>query len=302
MNVTNVRQVAQTINMTHLRYDEPMALHTSFQIGGPADVYLRPAGEAELLEAHTRFSEAGVPMFFLGAGANILVADKGIRGAVLDLADLTEIRVEGATLVAQAGAAMSDVSAAAADASLTGLEWVYGMPGSVGGSVWMNARCYDVSMGDVLSSVEVWDTRRRIINLEPGMFSYKKSPFQSMRAVILSARFALEPGDSTGSWADMRRHKEDRTAKGHYEAPCAGSMFKNNRDFGAPSGKIIDALGFRGKSLGGARVSPHHANIVINAGGATAAEVRRLVEEIQEKVLNTYGFELEPEVLFVGEW
>ncbi len=304
-----VREFLKKINISgRIAADEPMSLHTTFETGGPADIYAEPAtpGEAaRLLEEARRLD---LPAFVLGGGANILVSDRGVRGLVLSTAGMGGIRVDGAVLTAGAGAPVSRAAEAAADAGLGGLDFIYAMPGSVGGALWMNARCYDSSIADVLESVEFLGGAARPERAgrdDPAFmagFAYKKSPFQSDGRVILEASFRLRPADPEALWKRMREIRADRTAKGHFLAPSAGSVFKNNRDFGSPSGAIIDRLGLRGFSVGGARVSPLHANIILNTGGATARDIRVLIETVQKRVFDAFGFRLEPEILFVGDW
>lgn len=290
-------------------YDEPMSRHTTFKVGGPADIFATPENEHDVEEL-LRFSrEAEVPCFVLGGGANILVADAGIRGMVIDMSRFNRIRstaAGGTTHLVEMGAGLpiSAGSAWAADHGLGGLEFIYAMPGSVAGAVWMNARCYDGEISDVLAFVDYFEpdgarTRYRPVASD---FSYKRSPFQDRRCVMTGVGFSLHDDDRERLWAKMRAHERDRTAKGHFAAPCAGSIFKNNRDFGAPSGAIIDGLGLRGYAVGGARISERHANIIINTGAATAADIRAAIEHVARVVHRERGFTLEPEILYVGDW
>ncbi len=282
-----------------------MDRHTWFAIGGPADLYVAP-GDLEQLQTVCRIAhDEGLPRFVLGAGANILVSDRGIRGVVVDLGRLVGIRIEGNRVAAGAGVAMSDLAAETSGAGLAGLEGFFAMPGQVGGSVWMNARCYERSVSDCLESVDLLNDSLEVERVPRGQgdYSYKRSPFQGREGVILGATFGLQPGASPEALrARMSEIRADRERKGHFIHPCAGSMFKNNRAFGMPSGRLIDSLGFRGRRIGGAMVSELHANIIVNAGRATAAEVDALAREIEIKVKETYGFELEREVLLVGDW
>jgi len=298
-----------------IRYDEPMSRHTTFKVGGRADVWIRPGKEifpayaAALLKAA---SEEGIPVFILGAGANIVVSDRGIRGIVLDTASYRgvgkrEDRVAAATpfsVSVLAGTSVDGLSSRLAERGLSGLEFLSGMPGSVGGAVWMNARCYERSVSDALLETEILDEdfNRVKIPFNAEDFAYKKSPFQTREVLILSARFAV----TFGLHADIRRqnasYRLDRTEKGHYRYPSAGSAFKNNRDFGNPTGKIIDQLSLRGFSIGGAQVAPWHGNIIINTGNATASDIKTLMNEIARRVKEERGFDLESEIIFAGDW
>jgi UDP-N-acetylmuramate dehydrogenase len=313
----NLRKFIEKINMEagftgEIRWDEPMSAHTSFRAGGPADCWVRPGEEfpryaPALLGAARR---EGVPVFVLGGGANLAVSGRGIRGIVLDTGGWKGFFREGegegglVRVRVRSGTSTDEAAEAAAAAGLSGLEFLAGMPGSIGGAVWMNARAYDREIAGGLLETELagegpeprWEPRRE------GDFSYKKSPFQENSPLILSARFALRPGKAEEIRGEMAEHRRDREAKGHYRYPSAGSAFKNNRDFGEPTGRIIGELGLRGLSRGDAAVAPFHGNIIINRGKATGEDIRALVELVQERVFRARGLRLEPEILFVGDW
>ena len=298
-----------------------MALHTTFKIGGPAEAFVTPSGpdSAALLLVAAR--EEGIPLFILGGGANILVGDKGIRGIVMDSSGLRSVReeqtIEGQTLlVAGAGLCIDELCLEALSRGLAGLEDFNGMPGTVGGAVFMNARCYEREMSQVLAWTLSVDGRGRLKRRELGAptaekseWSYKRSPFQAegqaAGELILEGAFRLEGAgdDAVIRMARvMRERRADREAKGHYRLPSAGSVFKNDRSLGAPTGKLLDGLGLRGKRIGDAMVSAWHANIFVNAGSATAADMRALIELAQAEARERLGLELESEVLMVGEF
>jgi len=319
MNIVNkIQQIIESCGEENpceveVCYHKPMAELSTFRAGGPADCWLRPRGEnfpafADALITAARSS--GIPVFLLGGGANILAADSGIRGIVLDTGgwagETGQERQEG-ILRLRAGTSLDDAAEIAADAGLSGLEFLAGMPGSIGGAVWMNARCYGREVADVLDETEVIDfsgSGKRYAQLmaEKREFGYKKSPFQERDVLILSAAFRLTSGKTPDIRAAMDAHRADRAAKGHYRYPSAGSVFKNNPYFGKPTGKIIDELGLCGLQKGGAQVAPWHGNIIVNAGGATASDIRALVNEVAARVKAAAGLTLEPEILFVGEW
>jgi len=303
-----------------------MSLHTTFRLGGPADIFLEPTTVESLLAAVRLFMDEGCPVSVVGGGSNLCVADRGIRGAVIALSALRDcslrddVTESGAPPIVRAGAGtlMDDLVEWCACRSLAGLERFAGLPGTVGGAVFMNARCYERSVSDVFFEAEVLDfgdegctIRNRAF--DPSEWGYKRSPFQVRTgpdplvlgkgsAIVLSASFRLTRGDSALIRDEMASCVRDREEKGHFRYPSAGSMFKNNRDFGKPSGKIIDEAGLRGFSVGAARVAPWHGNIVINEGGASAGDVRRLVDEVRSRVLAATGFTLESEVVFAGDW
>jgi UDP-N-acetylmuramate dehydrogenase len=299
-------------------FNEPMSLHTTFKVGGPADVWLRPHGDsfpAFCAELIFRTRREGIPFFILGGGANIVVSDKGIRGIVLDMGawegeSVWSICADEGELVLKSGTIIDAAVDIAAASRLGGLEFLAGMPGTVGGAVWMNARCYGKEIADVLSWVEYIDfsgeeepqIKRITIGDSPAKagFDYKKSPFQKMDCLILSAAFKLKKCDKEKSLIEMEEKRQDRQEKGHYLFPCAGSAFKNNRDFGKPTGQIIDELGLKGRQIGGAQIAPFHGNIVINTGGATSADIRALMDDVAAKVKAATGFILESEIIFVG--
>lgn len=296
--------------------DEPMAQHTSFHIGGPADALVAPESEGALVRLVAAAREEGISLFFLGAGANLLVGDGGIRGIVVDLRQLASARIEapasqprgeGFQLVAGAGSRLSGLCERALAWGLSGLENFYAMPGSLGGSLFMNARCYEVEMADLVMSVTILDPRGEVrdLPLRREDWSYKRSPFQSGEseggALILAARLAVKKAGDREIGATMRMRLADREAKGHFRLPSAGSVFKNDRTLGKPSGAILDGLGMRGTRIGDALVSPWHANIFVNAGRATASDMLSLIDLAKDRVFKELGVDLEPEVRLVGE-
>jgi UDP-N-acetylmuramate dehydrogenase len=301
--VSDLRKAISTLHFEgSVRFHEPLFLHTSYRVGGPADAFLSPVCVDDVAEV-MRLSEE-IPVFILGAGANILVSDFGVRGIVLDMRNLSFHRFEGTTLVAGAGLDMSEAAKLAAQRDLAGLEFIYAMPGSVGGSVWMNARCYGRSVSDALTYADIVDRTGALSRIiaSPDDFAYKDSPFQRHRWAIVEAGFLLRPGNSIELRRTMADHEQDRTRKGHFLLPSAGSVFKNNREFGEPSGKIIDSLGLRGTRRGGAMISEGHANIIVNTGTATAGEILQLIELAEGTVKDRLGFVLEREIRLVGDW
>ena len=285
-----------------------MAPHTTFGIGGPADMFIEIASAAELARAIATLNQEGIPRFTLGGGANILVGDKGIRGAVLDLSGLGWARGMDRGIGAGAGISVDRLCEQALAFEWEGLENFYGMPGSLGGALYMNARCYEKDFSKFIETIAAVSPEGMIetVRPQPGQWSYKRSPFQPEGVwsgwIIAGATFKLASGNAERIAGIMRSRKLDRTAKGHYRMPSAGSVFKNNRDFGKPTGLILDSLGMKGMRIGDAAISPWHANIFINAGNASAGDMKALIGMAQERAFSAYGFRLEPEVLFVGEF
>jgi UDP-N-acetylmuramate dehydrogenase len=303
-----------------------MSAHTTFRIGGPADVFIRISTRAELSSALRSFRDEGIPVFTLGGGANILVGDKGIRGAVLDLSGLAGARRSGAgiiadtgmvadaglfadaDMIADAGISIDSLCENALALGLGGLENFYGMPGSLGGALYMNARCYEKDISEIVGGIIAISPQSEIreIHAMPSQWAYKKSPFQPGGGyeewIIAGATLKLHEGEPAAIAGMMRSRKIDRTMKGHYLLPSAGSVFKNNRGFGKPTGAILDSLGMKGMRIGDAAVSSWHANIFVNLGSAKAGDMKALIETAMEKAFSAFGFRLEPEVLFVGEF
>lgn len=302
---TKVRESIKKINLKGtLAFQEPMDRHCTFRVGGPADLFLRPADYEDLRSALAWARDQDLPVFVLGGGANIVPADRGIRGLVVDLTSLGTWQFEGSLLRVQAGAMVSQIAAAAADAGLGGLDFIYAMPGSTGGAAYMNARCYDGEMSQVLIAATWLEPDLSLVRgtFTPADFSYKVSPFTGSSRIILELELGLHPADPAVLWPRMHSLEADRRAKGHFAFPCAGSVFKNDHSLGAPSGRIIDSIGLRGLSTGGARVSDQHANIIVNTGTATATDIRTLTDTVAARVLTELGHRLESEILFVGDW
>ena len=283
---------------------EPMAAHTSFRMGGPADLYVQPANADETAGILRACARESVPVFLLGGGTNILVSDSGIRGVVIDMSRLAGIRAEGTLLAVQCGTPASDVAEFALARGLSGLEFAYALPGSMGGAVWMNARCYGAECSDVLEYVDFLgqDLVKQRYMMNRADWGYKRSPFQGGRRVILEAGLRLAPGERAAMETLMQSHRSDRERKGHFLHPCAGSIFKNNRAFGAPTGQLIDSLGLKGTRIGGAQVAPFHGNIFINTGDAHAKDMLALIELVEREVRTRLGLELEREVILAGDW
>lgn len=301
--------IIKKINLRgRVEYQKPLAPLTTFQVGGPAEAFVTPADLQEAARIFQIARQEGLPFFALGRGANLLVSDKGIPGLVLNMAALnrTDLLVQtgSAVLRCEAGADVSAAVEFAFDRGFSSLEFLNGMPSTIGGAVWMNARCYGAEIADVLIKVTCADADGKIFDVpfNPAEWDYKISPFQNQDWLILSADFKAKAASRTAIKAVMEANVQDRRAKGHFRAPCAGSVFKNNRAYGDPSGVIIDRCGLKGLQIGGARVSDWHANIIINTGTATAADIRNLTLEVKDRVLKQTGFLLEEEVLYAGAW
>ena len=283
-----------------LAEQEPMTRRTTFGIGGPA-LLLRPHSRAELQAAMTLCREAGEEPFILGRGSNLLVSDSGISRPVIQLdGDFTAITREGNTLRCGAGASLIAVCRAAAENSLSGIEWGYGIPGSLGGGVYMNAGAYGGELRDVLTEVTFLDEAGEYRTLPAAelSLSYRHSIFEDRPGtVIVGAVLTLTPGDPAAIRAAMEDYMSRRREKQPLEYGSAGSTFK--RPVGNYASALVDQCGLKGLSVGGAEVSRKHAGFIINRGGATAADVRELIAEVQRIVREKTGYTLECEIKYI---
>ena len=282
--------------------EEPMAKHTSFRIGGPADVLAQPADEAELAALLKRAREHAVPVTLVGNGSNLLVRDKGIRGLVIKLSNIfSSITVDGNVLTFGSGISLAMASKKAASLSLSGLEFAVGIPGTIGGAVYMNAGAYDGEMAKVVTCVRVMDMQGKISELQASEldFAYRHTALQNSGWIVISVTVALQPGEAESIAAKMADFSQRRISKQPLELPSAGSMFK--RPVGYFAGTLIEQTGLKGYTVGGAQVSQKHAGFVVNVGGATAKDVLQLISDVQSKVFAAHGVRLEPEVLVLGE-
>ena len=280
-----------------------MSRHTTFRIGGPAEYYACPKAPEEVAALAAACRRQGIPCFVLGRGSNLLGGDGGIPGLTMAMEGLATVTIEGDCVRAEAGATLSAVCIAARDAGLTGLEFAYGIPGQAGGGVYMNAGAYGGELKDVLESVEFLDEdgKEHTFTVQQLELGYRHSYFTGKRCVILSARFRLQrdPDGPEAVKARMEEIYDRRKEKQPLEWPSAGSTFK--RPEGAYAAALIDQCGLKGLRVGGAQVSEKHAGFVINAGGATCADVLALIGEVQRIVKEKTGFILEPEVRVTGE-
>ncbi len=291
------------IEQARLLNHEPMARHTTFRIGGPADLFFSVASEEEATRACALAREEGVPVTVVGNGSNLLVSDKGIRGLVLCLGrDFQQIWMENGTLCAQAGASLKAVAQRALVDGLTGLEAVSGIPGNVGGAIYMNAGAYGGMVSQCLEWVRMLDPSTGEVQQytqQQMEFGYRASLAMSKGMVVLAAAWRLAPDDPGAIQARMDTYTCKRREKQPLSFPSAGSVFK--RPEGYFAGKLIEDAGLKGYSIGQAQVSELHAGFIINKGGATAQDVLDLIEHIQQVVRTKYGVELEPEIRRIGE-
>lgn len=283
--------------------NEPMRKHTTFRIGGPADFYLCPHSAKEIQKTVAICREEELPYFILGNGSNLLVSDQGYRGVVIQLwKNVSDILVEGCRIRAKAGASLAKIAGEALQEGLTGMEFAAGIPGTLGGAVVMNAGAYGGEMKDILQEALVMDEQGEIFTLkkEELHLGYRTSIIKEKGYIVLAAALELKPGDRKEIKEKMDELKQRRVEKQPLDMPSAGSTFK--RPEGYFAGKLIMDAGLRGFSVGGAQISEKHCGFVVNTGKATANDVLTLIREVQKRVRDKFGVELETEVKFLGEF
>lgn len=284
------------------RTEETMAKHTTFRTGGPADLFLMPQNRTELKESIALLREYNVPYMVIGNGSNLLVGDGGIRGAVIQLYQrMQNISVEGTEMTLDCGALLSAAASQAADASLEGLAFASGIPGTFGGAVVMNAGAYGGEMKDVLLSADVLtaDLEVKTIPVEELDLSYRHSIVPEKGYIVLGGKLRLKKGNEQEIRERMAELAQQRREKQPLQYPSAGSTFK--RPEGYFAGKLISDAGLKGKTIGGAQVSEKHAGFIVNIGDATTEDILNLIAFCQKTVQEQFGVTLETEVKIVGE-
>ena len=283
--------------------NEPMRNHTTFKIGGEADWFLMPQNGEQLKGVISVIKEAGMPLFVLGNGSNLLVGDKGIRGAVVCLGkQIGGIEISGCECYAESGALLSKVANAAQREGLSGLEFASGIPGSIGGAVFMNAGAYEHEMKEIIKTVEYMDMDGNVFTVsnEDCDFGYRTSLFSENDYIVLGCTLSLKEDDPCEIRKRMDDYTQRRTSKQPLEKPSAGSVFK--RPAGHFAGGLVEQAGLKGFEIGGAQVSEKHAGFIINKGDATAKDVLDLVEYIKKVVFEKFQVMLEMEVKKIGEF
>ena len=287
-------------NKIPFKKDEIMKNHTSFKIGGKADYFIECCDADCLKAVICECNRLNLPYFIIGKGSNILVSDEGVEGVVISLCGFDEISVDGEVITVGAGVSLAQLCTFALDNCLTGLEFAYGIPGSVGGALYMNAGAYGGEMSKVVLSAAAMDKDGKVyeIELDDMRLGYRRSIFKTNGDIILSVKFGLKKGDKEEIKSQMDDFLCRRKDKQPLEYPSAGSTFK--RPEGHFAGELIEKNNLKGVSVGGAMVSDKHAGFVINYDNATAKDVKELIQKIKKTVREKDGVELEPEVIFVG--
>ena len=297
---TVIAELTGLVPKENILVNEPMKKHTTFRIGGEAACFVRIENEDQLAAVWKCLQKKQVPVLVLGNGSNLLVSDEGFSGVVLEICDkMNAIRVEGTKMVVQAGALMSKIAREAYDKGLAGFEFAAGIPGTIGGGVVMNAGAYGGELKHVITSVKMLSPTGELVTFsnEEMEFGYRTSIIKKQPYIVVEVTLQLQEGDKTQILALMEDLAFKRRDKQPLEYPSAGSTFK--RPEGYFAGELIMKAGLRGYQVGGAQVSEKHCGFVINTGGATAKDVLDLMEHVKETVMDTFGVELEPEVIVI---
>lgn len=296
-----IERLAQIVGKENIRLEEPMAKHTTFQIGGPAQVFVTPGMIEQVRQIVMLCNADEIPFFVLGNGSNLLVSDRGMDGVVIQLyQNFSACSVEGSLVKAEAGTMLVTIGNMAADAGLTGFEFASGIPGTLGGAVMMNAGAYGGEMSDIVKTVRLMDEAGNVFEKtgEEMEFGYRKSIVEREHYIVLDAVLELAPGQKEVIRARMKELSEARREKQPLEYPSAGSTFK--RPEGYFAGKLIMDANLKGYQVGGAQISEKHCGFVVNRGGATADDVLCLIKDVQDRVEEMFQVRLEPEVKLVG--
>lgn len=303
MDKSFLKELEAFANTGGLVLDEPLCNHTTFRVGGRADAFLSVSEEEQLQKVIALCKRAQVPYLIIGNGSNLLVSDAGFRGLVLAIGKgMSEVCIEQKHIIAKAGALLSSVAQLAAKNGLGGMEFASGIPGSIGGAIVMNAGAYDGEMKQIVEEVTVLtqDGDIKILTNDELDFGYRMSRVKKEQMIVLSVKLCLEFKEQELIYAKMNDFAARRREKQPLEYPSAGSTFK--RPEGMFAGKLIMDAGLRGYTVGGAQVSQKHCGFVINTGNATAEDVYTLIKDVQNKVNDTFGVMLEPEVIMVGDF
>lgn len=303
MNIVSVlNRLKNVIPQENILVSEPMKKHTSFKIGGPADIFVFPQDEHEISFIVKTCNDAGIPYYLIGNGSNILVRDKGIRGVVINTSELFDkFNIYENIISAQSGILLSKLANAALQAELTGMEFASGIPGTLGGAVFMNAGAYGSEMKDIVIETEYLkiDGTLGKVTGEAHKFGYRQSIFQQEGYIILQSKLMLKKGNKQDIKTLMNELSLQRNAKQPMTLHSAGSVFKRPQGFYA--GKLIEDCGLKGARIGGAQVSERHAGFIVNTDNATAQDVIRLIYIIKDKVKQKFNIELQTEIKIIGE-
>ncbi len=294
----NVRESLQKINIRgEILFDQPLSGRTTLHIGGPAEAVVVPDTPLELLSLIPHLIREEINYTVLGFGSNVLAPDEGYQGCIIDLNRCTRFSFRGRYLFSEAGIRLEYLIQSAAELELSGLEHLTGIPGSLGGAVASNAGSFGRDIASLLEWVDFIDPsgKLRRLHASDASFSYRSAPFAA-RSIILEAGLRLQVGRSTEILSSMERARSERRRRGYYRHPSAGSVFKNPLGLEITAGELSEQVGLKGKSIGGAQVSPEHGNIIINTGNATSSDVRQLIQLMHRRIEEETGIHLEEEI------
>lgn len=292
----------QTLNIGKVKKNEPLAQHTTIKIGGPADLFIEPSSVEDLKIVMEVINQNDIKWRAIGRGSNLLVSDKGIEGAVIKLGSgLNSLSINATNIIAGGGYSLVSLATLISKKGLTGLEFASGIPGSVGGAVYMNAGAHGSDISKILTRAHILfeDGTMEWLSNEEMEFSYRTSILQNKRpGIVVEAEFNLSVGDRTTIVSQMQKNKDYRKDTQPWNFPCAGSIFRNPLpDY---AGKLIETAGLKGYSLGGAKISEMHGNFIVNAGNATAGDVLKLIQHVKDTIFNLYQIRMETEVEIIG--
>ncbi len=292
----------QQANIGQIKENELLANHTTWKIGGPAEVLFIPKDETSLAKTISLLKKNNVPVFIVGRGSNLLISDKGIRGVVIKISDsLDHLEVNGEEVRVGAGFSLIKLATMLSKKGLSGLEFAGGIPGSVGGAVFMNAGAHKSDISKILKKAKVVYPNGKVVwyNNDEMDFSYRTSRLQKDQGICVEAIFQLRNGNREDIVAEIQKNKEYRKKTQPWDFPCCGSVFRNPLPHHA--GKLIEEAGLKGYTVGGAQVSTVHANFIVNIGGATASDVLGLIDHIKAEVYKKFQVQMETEVELIGE-
>lgn len=303
VNEAAYEYILQSVPQEDVLQNEPLSKHTTFRVGGEAELFIRISNKEQLMHLIPFFKRIDMDFFLLGNGSNVLAGDKGYSGAVLQIGDrMSEVTIQENKITAQAGALLSKVARYAWEHSLTGLEFASGIPGTIGGGIMMNAGAYGGEIGEIAQSVLIMDEEGNLMELDNDTmeFGYRTSVIRNRPYIVLEVALNVKSGDRDGIKVRMDQLAVLRREKQPLEYASAGSTFK--RPDGHYAGKLIMDAGMRGYQIGGACVSDKHCGFVINKGNATALDILEVIREVQERVYERFGVTLEREVICLGDF
>ncbi len=297
-----LKQKLLAIKNLKVKLDQPLNKYTTFQVGGPTDILVIPTTIPSLQEAISIINNSDWPVFILGAGSNIIVSDQGFNGIIIWMKELNDIQVEGNKLIAQTGAKLKKIAKQALKAELTGLEFASGIPGSLGGAIYMNAGAYGGEIKDIITSVTCLNYQGEKVELTKKELNlgYRQSILQKKNLIAVQAEFKLQADNYETIKNKIKELESKRWNKQPMEMPSAGSIFKRPENHYA--GALIEEAGLKGTRIGDAQVSPKHAGFIVNLGNATAQDIKQLIEHIQQEVYDYSGIQLETEPKFIGDF